>query len=58
MKAEEGFYFVKNDSCDLLMQKFKELIGENTARPQEVEVVMGRKLQVCSFNGKRWPIYV
>ncbi|KAI3775338.1 hypothetical protein L1987_49910 [Smallanthus sonchifolius] len=44
--AEEGFYFVKNESFDFLMQKFKELVGEHTARPQEVEVVMGRKLQV------------
>ncbi|KAD6794959.1 hypothetical protein R6Q59_021137 [Mikania micrantha] len=44
--AEEGFYFVKNDFSDFLMQKFKELVGEHTAQPQEVEVVMGRKLQV------------
>ncbi|KVH93729.1 ATPase, AFG1-like protein [Cynara cardunculus var. scolymus] len=44
--AEEGFYFIKNDSSDFLMQKFKDLVGEHTPRPQEVEVVMGRKLQV------------
>ncbi|KAI7727757.1 hypothetical protein M8C21_013147, partial [Ambrosia artemisiifolia] len=44
--AEEGFYFVKNDSDDFLMQKFKELVGEHTPQPDEVEVVMGRKLQV------------
>ncbi|PWA95020.1 AFG1-like ATPase family protein [Artemisia annua] len=44
--AEEGFYFVNNDSSDFLMQKFKELVGEHKAQPQVVEVVMGRKLQV------------
>ncbi|XP_076910757.1 uncharacterized protein LOC143568488 [Bidens hawaiensis] len=44
--AEEGFYFVKSES-DFLMQKFKELVGEqHTPQPHEVEVVMGRKLQV------------
>lgn len=38
------------------MQKFKELLGEHTAHPQEVEVVMGRKLQVCPSenDGKVW----
>lgn len=44
--AEKGFYFIGNDLTDLLKQKFQELIGDHTARPQEVEVVMGRKLQV------------
>ncbi|GJR84586.1 AFG1-like ATPase [Tanacetum coccineum] len=44
--AEEGFYFVNNDSSDFLMQRFKELVGEHKAEPQVVEVVMGRKLQV------------
>lgn len=47
MQAEEGFYFVINNTSDFFMQKFKELVGEHTARPQEVEVKMGRKLQVC-----------
>lgn len=47
MKAEEGFYFIKNDdSSDFLLQKFQDLVGEHTARPQVAEVVMGRKLQV------------
>ncbi|XP_023771976.1 uncharacterized protein LOC111920633 [Lactuca sativa] len=45
--AEEGFYFIKNDdSSDFLLQKFQDLVGEHTARPQVAEVVMGRKLQV------------
>ncbi|KAJ9557771.1 hypothetical protein OSB04_012385 [Centaurea solstitialis] len=44
--AEEGFYFIKNESSDFLMEKFKDLVGEHSVRPQEVEVVMGRKLQV------------
>ncbi|XP_031285090.1 AFG1-like ATPase isoform X2 [Pistacia vera] len=44
--AEQGFYFIGKDSSDLLKKKFKELIGEHEACPQEVEVVMGRTLQV------------
>ncbi|KAJ8751004.1 hypothetical protein K2173_016185 [Erythroxylum novogranatense] len=44
--AEQGFYFVGNDSSDILKQKFQQLIGEQTAVPQQVEVVMGRTLQV------------
>ncbi|XP_023634724.1 AFG1-like ATPase isoform X1 [Capsella rubella] len=45
--AEQGFYFIGKDLSTLLKQKFQELIGDNViARPQEVEVVMGRKLQV------------
>lgn len=44
--AEEGFYFIQNGTSDFLMQRFKELIGEHTARPQEAAVVMGRTLQV------------
>ncbi|XAR65547.1 Hexokinase [Bertholletia excelsa] len=44
--AEEGFYFVGKDLSSFLMQKFQELIGKHTAYPQEVEVVMGRTLQV------------
>ncbi|XP_076913204.1 uncharacterized protein C115.02c-like [Bidens hawaiensis] len=44
--AEEGFYFVKIES-DFIMQKFKELVGEqHTPQPHKVEVVMGQKLQV------------
>lgn len=45
--ADQGSYFVGKDSSAYLLQKFQQLIGEHTtARPQEVEVVMGRKLQV------------
>ncbi|KAL4589956.1 hypothetical protein LXL04_002869 [Taraxacum kok-saghyz] len=44
--AEEGFYFINNESPDFLLKKFKELAGEHTPRPQVAEVVMGRKLQV------------
>ncbi|KAH6772300.1 AFG1-like ATPase family protein [Perilla frutescens var. hirtella] len=44
--AEQGFYFVGRHLSGLLKQKFQQLIGEQTAAPQEVEVVMGRKLQV------------
>ncbi|KAK9106987.1 hypothetical protein Syun_022998 [Stephania yunnanensis] len=44
--AEEGFYFVGENLSVFLKQKFEHLIGEHTAGPQEVEVVMGRKLQV------------
>lgn len=48
MQAEEGFYFINNESSDFLIQKFKDLVGEHTVGPQEVEVVMGRKLKVHS----------
>ncbi|CAI9293578.1 unnamed protein product [Lactuca saligna] len=44
--VEEGFYFIQNGTSDFLMQRFKELIGEHKAHPQEAEVVMGRTLQV------------
>ncbi|XP_059635998.1 uncharacterized protein LOC132278207 [Cornus florida] len=44
--AEQGFYFVGKDLSDFLKQKFQQLIGEHAAGPQEVEVVMGRTLQV------------
>ncbi|KAL6540855.1 hypothetical protein OROMI_024738 [Orobanche minor] len=44
--AEEGFYFVGKHLSGLLKQKFQQLIGEQVAGSQEVEVVMGRKLQV------------
>lgn len=43
---EQGFYLVGRHLSGLLKQKFQQLIGEQTAAPQEVEVVMGRKLQV------------
>lgn len=48
LQAQQGFYFIGKDSLELLKQKFRELIGEHEARPREVEVVMGRTLQVCS----------
>ncbi|KAF8400455.1 hypothetical protein HHK36_013753 [Tetracentron sinense] len=44
--AEQGFYFIGEKSSVLLKQKFQQLIGEHAASPREVEVVMGRKLQV------------
>jgi predicted ATPase len=45
--AEQGFYFIGKDLSTLLKQKFRQLIGDNVvARPQVVEVVMGRKLQI------------
>ncbi|KAF6156370.1 hypothetical protein GIB67_031491 [Kingdonia uniflora] len=43
--AEQGFYFIGNEVTHL-QQKFQYLVGNHTAKPQEVEVVMGRKLQV------------
>jgi hypothetical protein len=39
---------VGRDLSVFLKKKFQELVGEGTAAPQEVEVVMGRKLQVCA----------
>ncbi|KAL9326044.1 hypothetical protein ACSQ67_006689 [Phaseolus vulgaris] len=44
--GEQGFYLVGRDLSGFLKQKFQQLIGEGTATPQEVELVMGRKLQV------------
>ncbi|KAF5186623.1 Afg1-like atpase [Thalictrum thalictroides] len=44
--AGQGFYFIGEKSSDLLKKRFQMLIGEHRAYPQEVEVVMGRKLQV------------
>lgn len=46
LQAEQGFFFIEKDASGLVKQKFQHLIGEHTAVPQEVEVVMGRKLQV------------
>ncbi|XP_023634903.1 AFG1-like ATPase [Capsella rubella] len=53
--AEEGFYFIGKDISGLLKQKFQLLVGDQSAGPQVVEVVMGRKLEVplaadgCSY---------
>uniref|UniRef100_A0A0D9X609 AAA+ ATPase domain-containing protein n=2 Tax=Leersia perrieri TaxID=77586 RepID=A0A0D9X609_9ORYZ len=44
--AEQGFYFVGKQYSTLLQQKFQTLIGDEEPRPQTVEVVMGRQLQV------------
>ncbi|PIN22077.1 putative ATPase [Handroanthus impetiginosus] len=44
--TEQGFYFVGKHLSTLINQKFRQLIGEHIAVPQEVEVLMGRKLQV------------
>ncbi|XP_062195550.1 uncharacterized protein LOC133898814 [Phragmites australis] len=44
--AEKGFYFVEKHYSTLFKQKLQSLIGDKEPRPQTVEVVMGRKLQV------------
>ncbi|XP_043708029.1 AFG1-like ATPase isoform X2 [Telopea speciosissima] len=44
--AEQGFYFVGEEFSGLLKQKLEQLMGEHSVHPQEVEVVMGRTLQV------------
>ncbi|CAO2823057.1 unnamed protein product [Amaranthus hypochondriacus] len=44
--GEQGFYLIGLDMSGLLKAKFQQLIGEHEGQPQEVEVVMGRKLQV------------
>ncbi|KAL0453881.1 UNVERIFIED_CONTAM: AFG1-like ATPase [Sesamum latifolium] len=46
LKAQQGFYFVGRHLSSLLNQKFQQLIAEHVATPQEVELIMGRKLQV------------
>ncbi|XP_028125739.1 cell division protein ZapE-like isoform X3 [Camellia sinensis] len=51
--AEQGFYFVGKELTGLLKQKFQHLVGEHTAHPQQVEVVMGRTLQVMYENKAR-----
>ncbi|KAL5563939.1 hypothetical protein UlMin_033686 [Ulmus minor] len=43
---QQGFYYIGQDLSAFLKEKFQELIGQEKAVPQEVEVVMGRKLQV------------
>lgn len=48
LQGEQGFYFIGLELSGFLRQRFQQLIGEQTATPQEVEVVMGRTLQVCS----------
>ncbi|KAK6151532.1 hypothetical protein DH2020_014167 [Rehmannia glutinosa] len=45
--AEQGFYFVGKHLSGLLKQKFQQLIGDQEAVPQEVEVVMGEN---CRFH--------
>lgn len=44
--AEEGFYFYGEGASVRLREKFQILTDGNLAKPTEVEVVMGRKLQV------------
>ncbi|XP_010687669.2 uncharacterized protein LOC104901762 [Beta vulgaris subsp. vulgaris] len=44
--GEQGFYLVGLDMSGLLKAKFQQLIEEHQPQAQEVEVVMGRKLQV------------
>ncbi|KAF7806581.1 AFG1-like ATPase isoform X1 [Senna tora] len=44
--GQQGFYLVGRELSGFLRQKFQQLVGERTPTPQEVEVVMGRKLQV------------
>lgn len=46
MQAEQGYYFVGSKYNQLLKQKFQELVGDEKPRPQVVEVIMGRKLEV------------
>lgn len=48
LQGEHEFYLVGRDLSGLLKQKFQKLVGEGTATPQEVEVVMGRTLHVCT----------
>ncbi|XP_078148830.1 uncharacterized protein LOC144544253 isoform X2 [Carex rostrata] len=44
--AEQGYYYVGSKYNQLLKQKFQELVGDEKPRPQVVEVIMGRKLEV------------
>ncbi|KAL5583479.1 hypothetical protein UlMin_015921 [Ulmus minor] len=43
---QQGFYYIGQDLSTFLKEKFQDLIGQEKVVPQEVEVVMGRKLQV------------
>jgi len=49
VQGEQGFYLVGLELSGILKAKFRQLIGEHEAQPQEVEVVMGRKLKVYSL---------
>ncbi|KAL2481073.1 AFG1-like ATPase family protein [Abeliophyllum distichum] len=44
--TEQGFYIVGTNLSSLVSRKFQQLVGEHRAVQQDVEVVMGRKLQV------------
>ncbi|CAM8979830.1 unnamed protein product [Rhodiola kirilowii] len=44
--AEQGVHFVGKDNAGQLKITFHSLIGDHVVGPQEVEVVMGRKLAV------------
>ncbi|KAI4344340.1 hypothetical protein L6164_011576 [Bauhinia variegata] len=44
--GEQGFYLVGKDLSGFLKQRFQQLIGDQTATSQDVEVVMGRTLHV------------
>lgn len=44
--AEQGFYFIGKDISSVIKKQFQMLVGDAQPVPQEVEVVMGRKLQV------------
>lgn len=55
MQAEQGYYFVGSKYNQLLKQKFQELVGDEKPRPQVVEVIMGRKLEV-KYIISTWPV--
>ncbi|KAK9705758.1 hypothetical protein RND81_07G079600 [Saponaria officinalis] len=44
--GEQGFYLIGLDLSGVLKSTFQKLVGDHKAFAQEVEVVMGRKLQV------------
>ena len=48
LQAEQGFCFIETYESDVLKQKFEQLIGSDRAGPQEVAVVMRRRLLVCT----------
>ncbi|KAI4377690.1 hypothetical protein MLD38_015277 [Melastoma candidum] len=50
--AEQGSYFVGKSSPGFLKEKFLQLIDGHVAEPKEVEILMGRTLQVAlAANG-------
>lgn len=49
LQAEQGFYFIGYNN-EGLKQKFLNLIGKETPRPQVVEIVMGRHLKVVMYQ--------